>query len=182
MNAETRKQFSLARDLLKEYFPDDKHPVHEHSWTVVQKVNDIHEREVPSQERHSLKPSTLDVFYDKAEIVALIHDLVEDSECTLDILKERGLDAECLDAVDAITRRKDEQYYFDYIERVSKNSIARLVKICDLEHNMDIRRLEKFGEYEQKRLAKYWHAWRFLQGKENAVTANNMMHPDRLFR
>ena len=39
--------------------------------------------------------------------------------------------------------------YFDFIERASKNDIGRIVKIYDLENNMDVRRLNKFGDYEQ---------------------------------
>ena len=81
-----------------------------------------------------------------------------------------------------MTRRKDEQYYFDFIERVSKNDIGRIVKIYDLENNMDIRRLSEFGEYEQKRLRKYFYSWKFLKGEINGLSANNIIHPDRKWR
>ena len=75
-----------------------------------------------------------------------------------------------------------EQYYFDFIDRVNGNDIARLVKIYDLEDNMDIRRLNKFGDYEQKRLKKYWYSWKYLRGEISSVVCNNTIHPDRLFR
>ena len=47
---------------------------------------------------------------------------------------------------------------------------------------MDVRRLNKFGEYEQKRLKKYWYSWKFLKGEINELVANNEIHPDRKFR
>ena len=44
---------------------------------------------------------------------------------------------------------------------------------------MDIRRLDEFGDYEQKRLKKYWYSWKFLKREISEVTANNSIHPDR---
>jgi (p)ppGpp synthase/HD superfamily hydrolase len=125
--------------------------------------------------------STLAFFYEKAYIVALLHDIIEDTDVTtLDLLNE-GFDNEIVDAVDAITRREGEQYYMDFIERVSKNDIARLVKICDLEDNMDITRLKVFGEYEQKRLKKYWYSWKFLKKEITLSECYDAIHPNRLY-
>lgn len=126
--------------------------------------------------------STLSLFYEKACVVALLHDVVEDTDITLDDLRAKGFDEEIVDAVDAITRRKEEIKYFDFIERVKKNDIARIVKIHDLEDNMDITRLDKFGDYEQKRLKKYWYCWKYLKGEITAIECNNTIHPDRLIR
>jgi len=129
--------------------------------------------------------STLGKFYDKAFIVALLHDIVEDTKVTLDMLREEGFDEEIISAIDAISRRKDEQYYFDFISRVKKNDIAKIVKIHDLEDNMDITRLQEFGDYEQKRLKKYWYCWKYLKdelGPFGDIKCNNTIHPDRKFR
>ena len=126
--------------------------------------------------------SSLAVFYNKAYIVALLHDILEDTECTENELHEIGCDDEIINAIKSVTRRKDEQYYFDFILRANKNDIGRLVKIYDLENNMDVRRLDKFGEYEQNRLKKYWYSWKFLKGEINELVANNEIHPDRKFR
>ena len=76
-------------------------------------------------------------------VVAILHDIVEDTPMTLSELKKYILDKDIIDAVDAITRRKDEDLYYDYILRVSKNDLARRVKIFDLTHNMDITRLSE---------------------------------------
>ena len=126
--------------------------------------------------------STLALYYEKAIIVAILHDIVEDTDVTLEYLTNGGFDKEIVNAIDAITRRKEEQYYFDFIERVKKNDIAKLVKIYDLEDNMDSRRLKTFGDYEQKRLKKYWYCWKYLKGEIDSVTCNNTIHPDRLWR
>lgn len=104
-------------------------------------------------------------YYKKAYIVALLHDILEDTDCTVQELKNIGCDDEIIEAVQSVTRRNDEHNYFDFIKRASKNKIGRLVKIYDLENNMDVRRLSKFGDYEQKRLKKYWHSWKYLKGE-----------------
>lgn len=128
------------------------------------------------------KNSTLSLYYDKAYYVALLHDILEDTDCSEQELIDIGCDDEIIDAIKAITRKDIEQYYFDFIERVSQNDIARLVKIYDLENNMDIRRLKTFGDYEQKRLKKYWYCWKYLKGEISGLQCNNIIHPDRKFR
>ncbi len=123
--------------------------------------------------------SSLGIFYKKAYIVGLLHDIFEDTNCTEDELINLGCDKEIIDAIKSVTRLKEEQYYFDFIKRASKNDIGRIVKKYDLEHNMDVRRLKTFGEYEQKRLKKYWYSWKYLCNDIDVVTANNIIHPDR---
>lgn len=66
--------------------------------------------------------------------VAYLHDVVEDTECTLDDLR-LSFRPEIVEAVDAITRREGEKY-FDYIVRLSSNPIAKRVKIADLQENL----------------------------------------------
>lgn len=110
------------------------------------------------------------VRYRKDDIVALLHDILEDTDCTTDILREEGFDDEIIDAVVAITRRKDEQHYSDFIKRVKENKIARIVKIYDLEDNMDIRRLSELEDRDLKRLKKYWYSWKYLKDEIDEVT------------
>jgi hypothetical protein len=171
---------SAALNLVKKYFNDkyDKggHSYKEHLYAVAQAIDDEKKKKV------SDRNSTLAIFYDKCWIVGILHDILEDTECTVEELKINGFDDEIIEAIQSVTRKKDEQYYFDFIERVSKNDIGRIVKIYDLENNMDIRRLNEFGEYEQKRLRKYFYSWKFLKGEINALSANNIIHPDRKWR
>lgn len=69
-------------------------------------------------------------------VVAWLHDVVEDTPTTLGNLLDMSFEYVIVQAVDAITRRDDEDYR-EYILRVKKNEIARLVKIADIEHNLE---------------------------------------------
>jgi len=68
------------------------------------------------------------------KIVAILHDVVEDTKVTLYDLS-LNFPAHIVDGVDAISRRIGEKY-FDYVDRVKKNSLACAVKLADIEHNM----------------------------------------------
>ena len=125
----------------------------------------------------------IDVFWKKASIVAMLHDIIEDTDCTVDVLKEKNIPDDVIQAILLVTRPKEKHDYFDdYIMKIAKNELSRVVKIADLEHNMDVRRLPKFGEYEQKRMMKYWYSWKYLKREINEVTAHNAIHPDDKWR
>lgn len=93
--------------------------------------------------------------------VAWLHDSVEDTETTFDDLTYY-FGSSVAQAVDAITKRNGE-LYADYLNRVKANPIARLVKIADLSHNMDLSRLLKITEKDLERKAKYIKAKEFLE-------------------
>ena len=168
--------YDLVTDLFKDKVDKGGHPYIGHLLRVYRDV------ENEKNKKCSDPNSTLSLFYEKASIAALLHDVLEDTEMTIANLESKGFDEEIIKAVDAITRRKEENKYFDFIERVSKNDIARLVKIYDLEDNMNIKRLDKFDESDQKRLRKYFYCWKYLKGEISAVKCNNTIHPDRLFK
>lgn len=90
-------------------------------------------------------------------IVALLHDVVEDSPWTLDALRAEGFFEEVVSAVDGLTRREGESYE-DFIERGAANPLARRVKLADIEDNMDVRRLVEIGEKDLERLQRYQRA------------------------
>ena len=94
--------------------------------------------------------------------VALLHDVVEDTDVTLDEIKAI-FPPEVAEAVSVITHGKDEPY-LDYVRRVSENPIAKTVKLADLRHNSDQTRLENADEatlrYFQE---KYRKAFEFLE-------------------
>ena len=71
----------------------------------------------------------------KLKIVAWLHDVVEDTPTTLEQLGEM-MPGYIVDAVDAITKRKGEERYDEYISRVADNPLATLVKIADIQHNL----------------------------------------------
>ncbi len=98
---------------------------------------------------------------DLAAMAAVLHDVVEDCDETLDSLRRRGYPEAVVRAVDHLTRRDDETYAA-FIERAATDPIARRVKLADLEDNMDIRRLGEVDERSAERLARYLRAWQRL--------------------
>ena len=96
-----------------------------------------------------------------AQTVAVLHDVVEDSSMTFNKLQELGFSREITSALDALTHREGESYD-QYIGRVAVHPLARLIKIADLEDNMDIRRIAEPGEHDFLRWKKYRRAWALL--------------------
>lgn len=77
---------------------------------------------------------------DVLRAIGWLHDVVEDTEWTLDDLRRQGVSEDVVAAVDVLTRRKNEETYSEYIVRVSHNELARQVKVADLWHNSDPKR------------------------------------------
>ena len=88
-----------------------------------------------------------------AVVIALLHDLLEDTPTTSDELRREFPD-EIVDAVIALTRRKGEEY-MDYIVRVKRNRLAASVKVCDLIQNMDLSRIPNPDDKDRRRAEKY---------------------------
>jgi len=95
-------------------------------------------------------------------IVAVLHDVVEDSHWTIEDLRKEGFPKKVLQAVDSLTRREGEDY-FDFIKRVKEYDLARKIKLADLEDNMDIRRLKELTPEDFELLSKYHKAWKELR-------------------
>jgi (p)ppGpp synthase/HD superfamily hydrolase len=93
------------------------------------------------------------------QIAAVLHDVVEDSDWTLEALRLKGFPAQVIAAVDHLTRRKEEKTYEAFIRRAGQHPIARRVKLADLQDNMDIRRIRQLKDKDIKRLKKYHQAW-----------------------
>ena len=85
--------------------------------------------------------------HEKAYIVGLLHDVVEDSNITIEDLIMMGFPEDITNAVDAITKREGETE-LEYVYRVKIYPLSTIVKICDTEDNMDDRR---FGISDKKR-------------------------------
>ena len=95
-------------------------------------------------------------------IVALLHDVVEDSEYTLEDLEDMGFNKEVLEAIKLLTHDKSVPYE-DYIIKLKSNRIARIVKLADLNHNSDITRFKPVTKKDLRRLEKYKSAIQFLE-------------------
>src|SRR5258708_14260514 len=98
-------------------------------------------------------------------IAAVLHDVVEDCDWTLEQLRDKGFSEEVLQAVDCLTHRNGEAYE-EFIKRAQENPIARQVKIADLEDNMNIERIVEITEKDLERLAKYHRSWCVLTKTE----------------
>lgn len=104
----------------------------------------------------------------EARIVALLHDVVEDSDCTLDALRAEGFPESVVQAVDRLTRREGETYEA-FIERILPDSLACRVKLADIEDNLDIRRIGVLDEKALQRLQRYHRArLRLLEALDGA--------------
>lgn len=101
-------------------------------------------------------------------MTAVLHDVVEDTEVTLDDLTAVGCPAEVLAAVEAITKRPGESQE-DYLTRVLADPIALVVKRADIADNMSPDRMSRLDPATQERLrAKYEAATRHLDGHSSS--------------
>lgn len=101
---------------------------------------------------------------DVARQVAVLHDIVEDTEVTLEDLARRGFAREVIEGVDALTHRDNETYQ-DYVLRIALSDTARKVKVADLKDNYRIERVKYRLECPQKdgrRVQNYILAYQFL--------------------
>lgn len=87
-------------------------------------------------------------------VVAVLHDVVEDSDWTIERLKAEGLTEVQAAALDAVTRREGEDY-FDFVDRAGRDPLGRAVKILDLRDNSLKTRLAEPGEEDHARFEKY---------------------------
>lgn len=96
------------------------------------------------------------------KIVGVLHDLVEDTDWTFDMLLAEGFPIHIVEALRCVTKLSDDEPYDAFIQRVKTNPLAVAVKINDLTDNMDIRRLSDITENDVQRLRKYLKAYRNL--------------------
>lgn len=96
------------------------------------------------------------------KIVAVLHDVVEDSDWTFEQLSAEGFSADVIAALQCVTKRDGESYE-QFVERAATNPVATAVKLADLEDNMMLTRLAKVAARDLERIAKYHKAWIRLQ-------------------
>ncbi len=100
---------------------------------------------------------------DLEKVVAVLHDVVEDTQWTFQDLQKEGFPVEVIEALKCVTKQEGEDYDH-FVERSAANPIARHVKLADLEDNMDVRRMPDVKAEDLQRLQKYLKAWRRLTG------------------
>ena len=116
---------------------------------------------------------------EEEKIVGVLHDLVEDTDWTFEMLEAEGFAPEIIAALKCVTKLSENENYDAFIERVRKNPLATAVKINDLTDNMDIRRLPYLSDKDVKRLKKYLKAYKKLIGEPlYSVYACRQEHPN----
>ena len=95
-------------------------------------------------------------------IVALLHDVIEDTEYTLDDLRKFGFAEDVLSAISLMTHA-DDVTYMEYVAKIKTNPIAKAVKLADLKHNSDLSRLDRITQTDEERAKKYKQAIELLE-------------------
>lgn len=103
----------------------------------------------PLKVMHYLKTSD-----EELQCIALGHDLLEDTSVTSLKLSQEGFSERVITAIQCLTKTKG-QTYEDYKQQVLSNVDAMRVKLCDLRHNSDIRRLKGVTQKDIDRMQKY---------------------------
>ena len=99
---------------------------------------------------------------EKLQIIAVLHDVLEDSKYTVSDLKNNGFSSNIIIALQALTKKTGEDY-FDFILRVNKNVLARQVKKADICDNLNLKRIKNPSKKDLERVKKYKKALKFLK-------------------
>jgi (p)ppGpp synthase/HD superfamily hydrolase len=113
----------------------------------------------------------------QVQLVALMHDVVEDTDVSLDDLSAMGFAPEVVQAVDLVTHRQGVSYA-EYVVRLSGNAWAREVKLADLRDNADLQRVLYRDDRQNRdaaRISRYVLSYQFLTGRLDEQTYRNRM-------
>lgn len=135
----TKKAIRLMFDLHKEQTDKSGLPYVFHPWHVAESMDD-----------------------EITATVALLHDAVEDTDLTLEGVREAGFPEAVVAALGCMTH-DDSVDYMDYVRALAPNAVARKVKLADLRHNADITRLDAPTEKDLARREKYLKAIELLE-------------------
>lgn len=94
-------------------------------------------------------------------IVALLHDVIEDTNYTLSDLSNMNFGNDIIDAISVLTHDSNIPY-MEYIAKIKLNPIAKKVKLADLKHNSDLSRLDVVTPKDKERVNKYLEAIELL--------------------
>ena len=103
---------------------------------------------------------------EEEQIVAILHDVVEDTDWTFDALRNEGFSETVIEALETVTKYSEDEDYEDFIKRSLGNDIGRKVKIADLRENLDVTRIGKLSEKDIKRINKYNRALKTLTERQ----------------
>lgn len=95
-------------------------------------------------------------------VVALLHDVVEDTDYTIDDLRAMGFPEPVTDALTLLTHAEGVPY-MEYVATIKSNPIAAAVKLADLRHNSDLSRLDSVDDKTLRRVKKYQESIGYLE-------------------
>lgn len=110
----------------------------------------------------------LDQKNNDARIIAVLHDIVEDTDWTLQDLREEGFSEVAINGIAAVTRNEHESYEA-FVERAGADPLGYVVKLADLKDNMDLSRIENPSDKDFKRIEKYKRATKKLLSMSSTV-------------
>ena len=99
---------------------------------------------------------------DDEKTVAILHDVVEDTDWTFEALREEGFKETIIEALKTVTKHSEDEDYDEFIQRSLKNEIGSKVKIADLRENLDVTRIGELSEKDVERINKYKRALKTL--------------------
>lgn len=106
-------------------------------------------------------------------VVAILHDVIEDTSVTMEDLQKEGFTETQLEGVRLMTHLPGTDY-FAYVQNLKDNPVARAVKIADLQHNSDPTRLIKITPEDRARLRKYQKALEILGVTDSGSTEHSI--------
>lgn len=104
---------------------------------------------------------------EQLQCIAVGHDIIEDTKTTYEDLLNAGMTTRIIEGIADLTKMPGETYKA-YKTKVLNNSDARKVKLADLRHNSDLRRMKGVSEKDIKRVAKYMEFYAEIQTREAA--------------
>lgn len=113
----------------------------------------------------------------RAQLIGLMHDLVEDTSVTLDELRDLGFDDEVIEGVRLVTHTSEDTYS-EYVVRLKGNALARQVKLSDLRDNNAMNRVLFRNGSEQRdiqRIQRYILTYQFLTDRIDEDTYRHRM-------
>lgn len=103
----------------------------------------------PLKVMHYLKSTDMELMS-----IAVMHDVVEDTDVTFQELVEMGFSSRVIEALKLLTKMPGQTAQ-EYLDGIKSNKDAIAVKLADLRHNSDIRRLKGISEKDVVRMKKY---------------------------
>ena len=104
---------------------------------------------------------------EELQCIALGHDVIEDTRTTWADLEAAGMSERVIAGIRALTKMPGQSYE-EYKEVVFANRDAMKVKLCDLRHNTDIRRLKGIRDKDIERMVKYQKFYLEIQARLEA--------------